>query len=149
MITYQQEFLFELREEARPLLVKHWEEVALNKEKIKLDPDWEAYEKLEDVGCLKIFTCRDKGRLIGYFAVLASPHLHYKSNTFANNDVIYVDPDYRKGWVGIKLIKFAEKCLREDGVDILHINTKIKRDFSRVLERMGYAVVEKIYGKAL
>ena len=137
MITYQQESLVTTKEDARPLLEKHWEEIALNKDTIKLNPDWDAYADLEDVGILKIFTARSDGNLIGYFVVFVRSHIHYKDNLFAYNDILYLDKDYRKGFTGAKLMKFAEKCLKEDGVSVLVVNTKRHKPFDVLLSWLG------------
>ena len=75
-IKYQQEFLHSVVEDIKPLLEEHWEEVALNKDKIKINPDWEAYFSLESQGKLDIFTARDEGVLVGYFVVFVYPHIH-------------------------------------------------------------------------
>lgn len=148
-ITYQQEFLVTTEREARPLLEKHWEEIAINKDHIKLNPDWEAYADLEASGNLKIFTARDAGALIGYFVVFVRKHIHYKDHFFAHNDILFLSEPYRKGYTGIKLIKFAEECLKADGVSVLTINTKTHRPFDGVLQRLGFNHVENIYSKFL
>ena len=148
-ITYQQEFLVTTEKEARPLLEKHWEEIAVNKDHIKLNPDWEAYADLEASGNLKIFTARDDGALIGYFVVFVRKHIHYKDHLFAHNDILFLSEPYRKGYTGIKLIKFAEECLKADGVSVLTINTKTHRPFDGVLQRLGFNHVENIYSKFL
>lgn len=149
MITYQQESLVTTKEDARPLLEKHWEEIALNKDTIKLNPDWDAYADLEDAGILKIFTARSDGNLIGYFVVFVRSHIHYKDNLFAYNDILYLDKDYRKGFTGSKLIKFAEKCLKEDGVSVIVVNTKRHKPFDVLLSWLGYKHIENIYSKVL
>jgi GNAT superfamily N-acetyltransferase len=149
MITYQQESLVTTKEDARPLLEKHWEEIALNKDTIKLNPDWDAYADLEDAGILKIFTARSDGNLIGYFVVFVRSHIHYKDNLFAYNDILYLDKDYRKGFTGAKLMKFAEKCLKEDGVSVLVVNTKRHKPFDVLLSWLGYKHIENIYSKVL
>jgi len=148
-ISYQQELLHQVESDIKPLLEKHWEEIALNKDRIKLNPDWEAYDKLEREGKLSIFTARDAGTLVGYFVVISATHIHYKDHVFASNDIIYLSPEYRKGFVGIRLIKFAEKCLREDGVSVFLINMKEHRPFSKVVERLGFNLTETIYSKFL
>ena len=148
-ITYQQEFLETFRDEAEVLIHKHWEEIALNKDKIKLNPDWEMYSLLESNGALKIFTARSDDKLVGYFVVLVGTNIHYKDHLFASNDVIYLDPEYRKGMTGIKLIKAAEKWLKDDGVSVLVINTKVHRPFDSVLERLGFNLIERVYSKRL
>lgn len=144
-ITYQQEFLLTCRKEAEVLIKEHWEEVAVNKEKIKLNPDWEAYEDLEKVGRIKIFTARDDEKLIGYFVVFVGRNIHYKDHIFATNDIIFITEKYRKGFLGAKLIKFAKKCLQEDGVSVLNINTKVHKPFDLLMERLGFKLIERVY----
>jgi hypothetical protein len=78
------------KDDAAILLEQHWEEIALNKGAIKLNPDWDTYFDLEDKGNLKIFTAREDGKLVGYFVVLCRHHLHYKDHLFAFNDVLYL-----------------------------------------------------------
>lgn len=148
-ITYQQESLVTCVSDIKPLLEKHWEEIALNKDKIKLNPDWEAYHNLEDMGALKIFTARADGQLVGYFVVICRKHLHYVDHVFAFNDVIFVSQDFRKGSLGTKLMKFAEQCLKEDGVSVLVVNTKRHKPFDALLMWLGYSHTENIYSKYL
>ena len=146
-IKYQQEFLHSVVEDIKPLLEEHWEEVALNKDKIKINPDWEAYFSLESQGKLDIFTARDEGVLVGYFVVFVYAHIHYKDHLFAKNDLIYLSPSHRKGFTGIRLIKFAEKCLKEDGVSVLVVNTKNHRPFHKVMQFLGFSSSETLYSK--
>jgi len=149
VITYQQESLVTVKADIIPLLEKHWEEVALNKEKIKLNPDWDAYANLEDAGVLKIFTSREDGKLVGYFVVFVKSHIHYKDHLFCYNDVIFVDEEYRKGFTSPRLIKFAEKCLKADGVEVMIVNTKRHKPFDSLLIWLGYKHIENLYSKVL
>jgi hypothetical protein len=146
-VTYKQEILHTVQEEIKPLLEKHWQEIALNQEKIKLNPDWEAYATLEDIGALRIFTAREGDILAGYFVTVVHRSLHYKDHLFANNDVIYLLPEHRVGMTGPNLIRFAEKCLKEDGVSLLAVNTKCHKPFDRLLEWLGYNKIESVYSK--
>ncbi len=148
-VDFQQEFLCQVKDECVPLIESHWEEVAINKEDIKLNPDWETYEKLEDLGMLAIFTARSSGKLVGYLVVFLTKNLHYKDHLFASHDLIYLDPDYRKGMTGVRLIKFTEKCLRQDGVSVMTMNTKVKNPFDPILERLGFNLTERVYTKYL
>ena len=148
-VVYQQEFINSVKNDIIPLLENHWEEIALNKNAIKLNPDWDAYQELEWAGILKIFTARDDGNLIGYFVVICKPHIHYKDHVFALNDVIYVSPEQRKGQVGSNLIKFAEKYLKDDGVSVLIVNTKRHKPFDKLLQWLGFSHIENVYSKLL
>ena len=127
----------------------HWEEVALNKDKIKLNPDWARYEALEKEGRLGIYTARCEGELVGYFWVLADYSLHYKDHMFAANDAIYLKKEFRKGLAGLKLIKYAEEDLKSRGISVLVINTKVHAPFDKLMERMKYNLIERVYTKYL
>jgi GNAT superfamily N-acetyltransferase len=149
MITFRQELLNTTEDEAKELLELHYAEIALNKDKIKLNPNWEAYHELEDNNNLKIFTARDSGKLVGYFVVIVGTSLHYKDHLFAENDILYLHKDYRKGWTGIRLIRFVENCMLEDGVSLMKINTKVHQNFGVILDRLGFNNTEEVYTKYL
>mgnify|MGYP000182766692 CR=1 FL=1 len=144
---YALEDFYVVKEEVDELFYKHWEEIALNKDKIKLNPDWSFYELLYAEGLLGVYTVRKDKHLVGYFIVVAKPHPHYKDHTFAVNDIIYIDPDYRKGLVGLKLIKFVEEDLKSKGVSVLAVNTKVHKPFDAVLKRLGFENTERLYTK--
>ena len=143
----QEEDFFKVKEEVDELFYKHWEEIAVNKDKIKLNPDWSFYETLYLAGNLGVFTIRHKEKLVGYFVVIARNHPHYKDHIFASNDIVYIDPDYRKGLAGYFLIKYVENNLKERGVSVLVINTKVHKPFDAVLQRLGFENVERLYSK--
>lgn len=146
-IKYQQEFLSTCRRSAEDLIKEHWQEIAVNKDKIKLNPDWDAYEELEAAGKLKIFTARDNGKLVGYFVVFINRHIHYKDHIYACNDILFLKEEYRKGMTGVKLIKFAEKYLKDDGVSVFVVNTKVHKPFDPIMDRLGFNLVERVYSK--
>ena len=50
-MIYQRECLASVKEDIKPLLEKHWEEVALHQGQIKLNPDWQEYARLDAVEC--------------------------------------------------------------------------------------------------
>jgi len=148
-IEYKQEFLSTIEADIKNLLVDHWEEIALNKENIKLNPNWEAYYEIESKGKLSFFSVRDNGVLVGYFVAFVDNNIHYQDHVFATNDVIFIDKKYRKSSVGANLIRFAEECLRDDGVSVLVINTKIHQPFDELLDHLGFNNIERVYSKYL
>ena len=91
------EALAQVKREAEPLLQQHYEEIALNKDKIKLNPDWRAYAELDKINALRVFTARKDGKLMGYFVVIVSKSLHYRDHLFANNDIIFLTKAARRG----------------------------------------------------
>lgn len=143
----QQEDFYTVKEEVDELFYKHWEEVADNKDKIKLNPDWSFYEQVYLAGNLGVYTIRHLEKLVGYFVVIARSHPHYKDHIFASNDIVFIDPEYRKGLAGYFLIKYAEQDLKDKGVSVLMINVRVRKPFDAVLQRLGFSKVERQYSK--
>lgn len=148
-ITYQQEFLYKVVDDVKPLLEQDWQEIEHNKDLLPLDPDWDAYETLEQQGMLQIYTVRDSGKLVGYFPVVIFPSLHSKGRMLVANDVIYLHKDYRKGSVGTRLFKFVEKCLKEDGYKVLYVTTTEQYPIDPLMKRLGYNKTETKFEKVL
>lgn len=138
------------RSDTDSLFAAHWKEIALDKDKIPLDVDYERYNKLDEMESLHIVTARDEGRLVGYHCSLINTHSHYKSSKMALVDVYYLLPEYRMSRTGIKLFQFAEESLRARG-DIVKLlcSTKIHQDHSRIFEFLGWRETERTYSKIL
>lgn len=136
-----------LFEELAPLLQKHYEEIAHFKD-IVLDPDWDQYDKLEQVGALRVYTARDhEGVLIGYSVYFIRHNLHYKNSRQAMQDILFIDPE-RRGF-GAKFILWCDKQLKEEGVQVTYHHVKSKHNFGPMLERIGYELVDLIYARRL
>lgn len=149
MISIQQEPLEQiLGPQLDSLLRAHWEEIALHRDAIALEPDFERYRNLEESGSLVCLTARDGGHLIGYAAWILSQHLHYLNCRTAMNDVIYIAPAYRStSTAGIRLIRECERRLGEVGVQRILWHVKPQNDWRQILQRLGYCLEEHIMGK--
>ena len=66
MITAQVESLTERLEEMKPLFPMHWEELALNKDRVPLDPMYEIYLERDANGQVLFVTLRELGKPVGY-----------------------------------------------------------------------------------
>lgn len=143
------ENLAKVRREIEPLLMEHWNEIALNKDIIKLNPDWREYARLDELNALRIYTARKDGELMGYFVIMVSRSLHYKDHLFANNDIVFLTKPARKGLTGLKLVKFAMESLKAEGITKLHINTKTHQPFDPIMERLGFEEIETVFSKVL
>lgn len=148
-ITYAQEPWARCQAEIATLCVRHWEEIAHNKEFIKLDPDWPKYAALDAAGMLSVTTARDGAELVGYQIYFVMPHMHYKQSLTASSDVLYLAPERRNGTAGIRLMRCAEEALEKLGVQRVVQNVKLANDWGQILERMGYTPFERIYTKIL
>jgi GNAT superfamily N-acetyltransferase len=161
MINIRSVKLVEVRGIIEPLLKLHWSEVANYKDTIPLEPDWECYEALEKKdafwACVveEIHTDVLAGHpvtittIIGYSAFFISVHPHYKSLCVAENDVLYLHPEYRKAGIGLKLITESERMLKDLGVQKIQWHTTFKRDFTPLLIRKGYIEEDKILSRML
>lgn len=146
---FQAESLAEVRSEVDELFRLHWEEIALNQDRIKLDPDFKVYEELARAGQFMFITCRVDGELVGYSAWIIRPHPHYKSTTFAYNDVIFLKKEHRRGRVGLELIKTSEYLMEVLGADKIQWHVKSSNDWGKILKRLGYVPEETVWGREL
>lgn len=133
---------------------RHWREIALNQDKVPLEPNWDGYLKLDVGGILRVLTVRANGLLVGYHFVLVFPHLHYASTLSAQTDIFWLDPAYRTGWTGYKLLKLVRDTLKENGVKLHAINIKLHVEAERgtlavLFKRLGYKSIETVFSQFL
>src|SRR5258708_32849001 len=113
----QSEKISDSLEEAKPLLQKHWDEIAFYKD-IPLSPDYDLYLKLESAGVVKSFAARNgDGKMIGYAVYLLQKNPHYKESLWAKQDIIFVDPDHRG--MGMFFLRWCDEQLKELGVQVV------------------------------
>jgi GNAT superfamily N-acetyltransferase len=128
--------------ELKPLLARHWDEIAVHKD-IPLDPDWQRYHRMAEAGALHIFICRVNGRIVGYAPFIVNHHLHYRQSKWAQNDIIWVAPEHRRGGLGHALLDVALKYLRRQGVQVVSIDAKTAHPaLSALLDAMSFERVE-------
>ena len=148
-MDFQVESVCDILNEVTPLLIEHWEQIALEKDTIPLAPVWDGYRDLEAADALRIITAREDGELVGYAIYIIGPSLHYADQRFADADVFWLAPEHRKGMAGMRLFRHAEKVLKEAGVTRVFNKVKLHFDVGKVFERMGYKAVERVYAKGL
>lgn len=148
MITAQAENWADVKDEMLPLLPSHWEELALNKDKVPLAPQFDLYDRHDACGALMIVTLRDAGKLVGYFWGIVAPHLHYKTCLTLTMDIYWVHPSVRgKGLPGVKLLRKVEAEAKRRGVQRLYFGSKLHKDSSRLFQFMKMDPVEVYYSK--
>lgn len=145
MITVMLESFEERLPELLPLLPLHYEELALNKDKVPLDPQYEFYIDREHRGELLFMVVRDAGQLIGYFIGFVAPGLHYRTCLTLTMDIFYIHPEHRGNNTGFKLFKAVEGEAKHRGVDRLYVGSKVHLDASWLFQRLGYEEVERYY----
>ena len=147
MITFAVENWFDVMDQMAPLWPAHWEEVALNRDKIPLDPDFDAYGAMQNAGMLHIVVARKEGAVVGYHFTIVKPHLHYRRSLSGFTDIYYIAPDHRTGRTPLRLFQFVEKTLKARGVEKLFTGTKTSLDAGPLFEHMGWKETERLYTK--
>lgn len=132
-----------------PLFPEHWKELALNQDKVPLDPQYDVYLDREALGQV-LFVCgRDAGQIVAYFVGFVAPGLHYKTCLTLQMDIFWVMPSARGAMAGVRLFKFVEQEARNRGVQRMFVGSKMHKDSSWLFERLQFTEVEKFYSKWL
>ena len=154
MITAQVESLTEGLEEMKPLFPSHWEEVALNQDKVPLDPRYDVYLSRDAAGEILYVTLRDLGVLVGYFVGFVQPALHYKTCLTLQMDIFWLHPDFRDGdsltaiereMACMTLFETVKKAAVARGVKRAFYGSKSHKDASIVFAALGMVEVERYY----
>lgn len=148
MIVYKEDSWLDNLNELKEIIKDHYEELSVTKE-FPLDPNWDAYLDILNAGKLRYITCKDDGKLIGYIIYFIMPHLHYKTCLTAFEDIYFLKKEYRKGRTGLKMFQFAEKILKEQGIQRVIYNTKVHQDNSAMFDYLGYKFIDKVFTKLL
>jgi L-amino acid N-acyltransferase YncA len=145
MITAQVESWDECLPLLKPVFPLHWEELALNKDKVPLDPQYEIYDARNQRGELLLVTLREDGEICGYFIGFIAPGLHYRTCLTCTMDIFYVHPKARCKFGGPKLFKAVKAELKRRGVDRWFVGSKNHADASRLFEFLKFEKVETYY----
>lgn len=147
MITVLVEDLAERLDELKQLFPMHWEELALNRDKVPLDPQYDVYLARASRGETMLVTLREQGILVGYFVGFVAPGLHYKTCLTLTMDIFYTAPWIRGGTAPLKLFRAVEAEATRRGVKRIFVGSKCHADASRLFEAMRYTEVERYFSK--
>lgn len=145
----KQEFFFQVKEECQKLINSHYREVYPISDLFDFDLDCDTYQKLEDAGLLKIFTARCEDTLAGYLFVVIAPNIHSKGSWIPREEGLFVSEEFRGQSVALRLLKFAEKCLKDDGYIIFLMSDVKKHSVRPLMDKLGYQEIETVYRKVL
>lgn len=118
---------------------------------LPIDPDLQVYAQSARSGAMRIYTARVgsgwESTLVGYQVFFVMKHPHRKYNLEASQDMIWLDPEVRKGMVGAKFIRWADGALRDEGIKAIHRQISAQKDFGHLLERSGYVLMDLTYAR--
>lgn len=146
-LTCQPEAFVPFLKEVQPLLPRHWEELALNKDKVPLAPDYDRYLRMDAEGMISVVTVRAGGKLVGYSIFIVQPGFHYKTCLEARMDIFWLAPEYRGRMGGVRLFNAHEQELKRRGVKRIYSGSKLHKDTSRLFIALGYEPIEQWFSK--
>lgn len=124
---------------------RHHDEVAAYKD-IALNPNIDMYRRSALCGFLRIFTARVDSRLVGYQVFFVNPHPHTMQSTQAVQDIVFLEKEQRNGWAGYRFLKWCVEELQKERIGAIFQHINARNDFGHVLERMGFELVDLVYG---
>ena len=132
-----------------PLFEEHYEEIARNKQVMKLKPNYQMYEALNSTGWLFIYVAMQDDVCIGYSMNIMMHHLHYADLRIAQNDILFVKKEFRGGRLGLRLLKVTEDHARSEGCKLMLWHAKENTALAKLLPKLKYGVQEIMYSKEI
>lgn len=141
--------------QAQDLLKLGYNESASTAKQYPLRINWAQYQKYADAGLLHLCGSFDGGTLAGFVGIIKSMELWGLGGFTADVVAIYLHPDYRKGFNGFRLIRYAERVAL--AVDCKEIKFSISRRSKSHLGKpraslfanLGYQFREAVFVKRL
>lgn len=140
MITAQVESFEAALPELNVLFPRHWEELALFRDRMPLAPQYNEYVTRERSGRLFLATVRADGRLAAYYVAQTAPGFHYAGTFTAHMDIKYVVPDLRGRGLIVPLMRTVERELRRRGVQAWYSGYKTctPLGLDKILPALGF-----------
>ena len=145
-----------LNDDLKLLAQRDYDEIEVDKTSLLHDPDWDHYRAQNQAGTYRVIAARRNGRLIGYNAFFIGHHTRHRGVIFAQNDVIYLEPEQRRGMIGVRFINESERLLKAAGA------VKVRYDSMRqvrlgpkggtlgdLFQKLGYTHEAQVYTKML
>lgn len=103
----------------------HHAELALFRDRMPLDPDYDEYVRRERAGELFLCSGRWNGRIAAYYVAHVRPGLHYRSTMTGTMDICYVVPEHRGRGLALPLFRMVERELKRRGAKIWYSGFKM------------------------
>lgn len=131
-----------------PLLRRHHVEAGLEQQAVPFDPDWDRLFALDRAGIVGLTTARVDDLLVGYALSVVTKPLWHAGTLAAHIEGVYLDPLYRQGLTGYRLLKEHVSSLRQSGVRVIKSEAPDRIDHGRLailLRRLGMKPIERVY----
>lgn len=112
MTTYQIENWIEFYPDCIALFEEHEAELGEGNPKMPLDPAYDAWRAMDQMGVLSIMTARVDDKLVGYCLFVLSANLKSRNVLCAEQKLWFVTKSHRRGGIGIKLFTKSVEFLK-------------------------------------
>lgn len=102
--------------------------------------DWSWFERADRLIAVVV---RDAGVPVGYG--VAELHRNAVGELEACDADVYLKPAYRRGYVGVRLVRALEEAGRQAGAKRAFVTVLPGRPTERLLPRMGYQVASTVF----
>ncbi len=102
------------------------------------------YDAAASENSLICVTARDGG-VVGFWLAFLSYHPHHKGALACLADLVFLKPEYRRGFNAARMLRVLIGEAREAGASVMYCNSPIGRDLGPLLRRFGLAPVETQY----
>ena len=124
-------------------------EVSQFQDRMKVQIDYEFYQRMDVTGRLDTIAARDDEILVGYFQSCVLPNPHFLGVPCAYVTHYYLKPAYRGYGYGAVLFDIATAALEVRGVKCVWGGAKVSQQTDRIYERQGWTLIEKLYTRWL
>jgi GNAT superfamily N-acetyltransferase len=133
---------------AAPLMAANWAETGLPG--FPFEPNRALYEHAQASGMLVAMGAFSPGDdLVGYATAIVAPHPFNPAVVVASTDTLYVQPDYRAGLLGARLMQAMEAAARERGARYVFWHMRAGTPGADMLARHGYQAMDTVMAKEL
>jgi GNAT superfamily N-acetyltransferase len=148
MISFQIEDFDQFTKDAAPIMESHAEELKKGLG-VEFELDMGLYEWLFYHGELLLLTARDKGAMVGYLVIRVTAHNRSKSTKIAQEEALFLLPEYRRGNNGAKLIKLGLKAAEAMGAQKFYITSQECKPIGNFLSKLGFTKKSETYEMSL
>jgi hypothetical protein len=141
-MVFAAERFIDVARELEPLHAAQWAETEKYRDGTEMRPDIGAGMVDEMNGKLLQVTVRRDGELIGHMRWYVNMRSRHTGRSMAHEDTIYIKPEYRCGRAALRLLQYAESCLRILRIEEAFLDDKVDNPSAgRLCDFLGYKIV--------
>ena len=136
-------------EDAKPIFIEHWEEVAKKTGAPMPSVNTEELQLLEERGIIYTIGAFFEQVLVGYSVNQIGQSFNFSSVTMMDNQGLFIKKEYRNTGAGLKLINESNRIAKARGASIATWHTYQGTRAATLFDRLGYNAHDIIYTKEL